>query len=231
MSARGLRFLFALACAACAAAGPASAGRLGAQLRYWSFADGNDLRDPIVYGVAGPVHVQLEYWDVLRGEDQFRPEVGLHVRDRRRSSYTLQWRHERRAERAWLGTEQVLDHGLVGRAEVSPIFGDDRTLLVWDVGGDRYWSDYNFAGATFVRDPREGGLWAVPMRARFATAANDWVQVTFAPASRRTLGWALDGRWRLLRAGVERNSRFDFTTRDNVIFTLGLEADFPGPVR
>lgn len=78
------------------AAFPAAAGTLvGAQFRYWSFTDGNDLRDPLVYLQAGPVRAQLEYWQPLRGEEQFRPELGVHVRDARRSSYFVQWRHER----------------------------------------------------------------------------------------------------------------------------------------
>src|SRR5439155_25561598 len=48
--------------------------RVGAQVRYWSFTRGNDLRDPIVYWASRPLHVQLEYWDFVRGDDQFRPE-------------------------------------------------------------------------------------------------------------------------------------------------------------
>ena len=50
-----------------------------------------------------------------------------------------------------------------------------------------------------------------------------WVQATFAPATQRTVGWALDVKKRWLRVGVERNNRFDFTTRDNTIYTAGIE--------
>ena len=47
------------------------------------------------YWVPGPLHVQLEVWDFVDAgtSDQFRPEVGVHLRDRRNSVYTLQWRH------------------------------------------------------------------------------------------------------------------------------------------
>src|SRR6267143_7139556 len=81
-------------------AAPASAATpatVGAQYRYWSFSNRNDLRDVLAYWVPGPFHVQLEYWDFVDPDtpDQFRPEVGIHLRDRRRSVYTLQWRHER----------------------------------------------------------------------------------------------------------------------------------------
>lgn len=203
---------------------------VGGQFRYWSFTDGNDLRDPLVYVQAGPVHAQLEYWQPLRGEEQFRPELGLHVRDARRSSYFAQWRHELRQERLWFGTEQVVGGGWVARATVGPILphehGDPSVVL--EAGADRYWGDYSFAGATLVHDPREGGLWVVPVRARFATERNDWLQLTLAPASRRTFGWAVDLKRGIVRAGVERNSRFDFSARDNVIFTLGFEARLPG---
>jgi hypothetical protein len=48
-----------------------------------------------------------------------------------------------------------------------------------------------------------------------------------APASKRTLGWAADVKLRWLRLGVERNSRFDFSTRDNVIYTAGVEFALP----
>lgn len=214
-----------------AAAFPVAAGTLvGAQFRYWSFTDGNDLRDPLVYLQAGPVRAQLEYWQPLRGEEQFRPELGLHVRDARRSSYFVQWRHERSQERLWFGTEQVVRAGWVARASVGPMLpheGGDPSVLL-EGGADRYWGDYSFAGATLVHDPREGGLWVAPVRARFATERNDWLQLTVAPAARRTFGWAVDLKRGILRAGIERNSRFDFTARDNVIFTLGFEARLPG---
>ena len=202
---------------------------LGAQARYWVFDDHNDLRDVLAYWVPGPFHVQLEYWDFLdpAADDQFRPEVGVHLRDARRSVYTAQWRHEGHQERFWLGTDQVLGSHIVGRAEVSPIVSRDTTLWVASVGADYYWGSWNFAQATLIRDPRDEGLWVVPVRVRFANEANDWVQATVAPASRRTFGWALDAKFHWLRAGVERNSRFDFTTRDNVIVTLGVELPLP----
>ena len=122
---------------------------------------------------------------------------------------------------------------LVLRATAGPILPHDggATLFVWEGGADVYWGSYSFAGATLVRDPREGGLWSAPVRARFASERNDWLQFTVAPASKRTFGWAVDGKWRVLRAGVERNSRFDFTTRDNVIFTLGFERAIGGQTR
>ena len=113
-------------CGALAGAAPATAtppSYAGAQFRYWAFSDHNDLRDVLAYWVPGPLHVQLEYWDFIDPgtDDQFRPEVGIHLRDKRKSAYTLQWRHERKQERFWLGSEQVLGDHLVGRAELSPI--------------------------------------------------------------------------------------------------------------
>ena len=202
---------------------------VGGQYRYWSFSDGNDLRDVLAYWVPGPVHVQLEVWDFIDPgtSDQFRPEVGLHLRDRRRSVYTLQWRHERRQERFWLGSDQVLTDHIVGRAEVSPIVATDSTHWVWSLGGDYYWGSWNFLSASLIRDPRLDGLWVVPLRVRLANEANDWFQLTFAPASRRTVGWAVDGKKRWLRLGVERNNRYDFTRLDNTIFTVGFELALP----
>ena len=202
---------------------PASAGQFGGQFRYWAFSDHRDLRDPLVYWAPGPVHVQLEVWDYEQGPDQFRPEVGVHLRDARRSSYTVQWRHENVVERLTLGTEQVLGDHLVGKASVSPLLGGDSTTYVWSAGADWYWRSYSFASADVIRDPRGDDLWVVPLRVRLASEANDWLQFLVAPASHRTLGWAVDAKWKLLRVGVERNSRFDFSTRDNVIFTLGFE--------
>jgi len=199
----------------------------GAQLRYWAFSNANDLRDLLAYWVPGPFHVQLEVWDFVQGPDQFRPELGLHLRDGRRSVYTLQWRHELDQERYWLGTDQVLSRHFVGRAEVSPIVAVDHTDWVYDGGLDFYWADYSFASATVIRDPRGGGLWVVPVRARWADGRNDWIQVTVAPASRRTLGWALEGKVRWLRLGVERNNRYDFTNLDNLAWTLGIEGPLP----
>ena len=218
----------ACACASVAAAAEPPPGRVGALYRYWDFSNGDDLRDPIVYWASGPFHVTLEYWDRMQGKDQFRPEMGLHLRDVRRSVYTVQWRHELDQERFWAGTDQVLSGHWVGRAEVSPIVAKDRTDVVLSAGADYYWASYDFASATVVRDPRDGGLWVVPLRVRFATERNDWVQATLSPASRRTLGWAFDAKLRWLRLGVERNNRFDFTTLDNVIYTLGVELQVPG---
>ncbi len=222
----GAVLLLALA-AACTAAPSAYAARIGAQFRYWAFDDGNDLRNPLVYVTTRHFDAQLERWDAEEGFDQTRAEFGVHARDARRSSYFARWRHERSQERAWLGTEQVAGERLVLRATAGPILphGGGATLFVWETGADVYWGSYSFAGATLVRDPREGGLWAAPVRARFASERNDWLQLTVAPASKRTFGWAVDGKWHVLRAGVERNSRFDFTTRDNVIFTLGFERE------
>jgi len=37
------------------------------------------------------------------------------------------------------------------------------------------------------------------------------------------MGGAVDVKWRGIRAGVEVNSRYDFTNRDNVIYTIGYE--------
>lgn len=215
---------------ACAAPPVARAATVGGQFRYWAFEDGNDLRDPLVYVTTRHFDGQLEYWDSERGLDQTRVELGVRAKDSRRSAYFARWRHERFQERAWLGTEQVAGERLVLRATAGPILPHEggATLFVWEGGADVYWGSYSFAGATLVRDPREGGLWSVPLRSRFASERNDWLQFTVAPASKRTFGWAVDGKWRVLRAGVERNSRFDFTTRDNVIFTLGFEREFGG---
>lgn len=206
-------------------AGPACAADVvGVQFREWSFSDGNDMHDAIVYANVRWLHLQLERWDFERGQDQVRPEVGVVFKDHRRSAYTAQWRGERLADRYWIGTEQVVGEHWVLRGEVSPIVRRDAsTLTVWDVGADVYWASYSLAGVTVIRDPRGDDLWVVPVRARFASESNDWVQVTVAPASRRTVGWALDGKWHWIRAGVERNSRFDFTNVDNTIWTLGLE--------
>ncbi len=218
--------LLALALLLAAAPTPARAVEpyAGAQFRYWAFSDHDDLRDLLAYWVPGPFHVQLEVWDFARGRDQFRPEVGLHLRDPRRSVYTLQWRHEGDQERYWLGTDQVLSRHVVGRAEASPIVAHaGGTDWVFDGGFDYYWADYSFASATVIRDPREGGLWVVPVRVRLADWRNDWVQATVAPASRRTLGWALEAKLRWLRLGVERNNRYDFTLLDNVVWTVGVE--------
>jgi hypothetical protein len=200
---------------------------VGAQGRYWAFSNKNDLRDVLAYWAPGPFHVQLEYWDWVDDDtdDQFRPEVGLHLRDFRRSVYTLQWRHERKQERFWLMTDQVLNDRFVGRVEVSPIVSSDSTVWVFAVGADAYWGSYNFAGATLIRDPRGGDdpLWVLPLRVRLANERNDWVQATFAPASRRTVGWAFDLKFHWVRLGVERNSRYDFTNLDNTIATVGVE--------
>lgn len=222
---RGLAFVAALALAVTfvAPASAAPAARFGAQFRYWSFDDGNDNRNPIVYWVQNPFHVQLEVWDYVRGTDQFRPEVGLHLRDKRRSSYDVQWRHELDDERFTLGTGQVLSDRLVGRAAVSALIHRDSTDFVYDGGLDVYWASYSFAGVDVIRDPRGDDLWVVPVRIRLANEANDWVQFTVAPASHRTIGWAADVKKRWLRFGVEQNNRFDFSTRDNIIFTAGVE--------
>lgn len=221
------RILITLALAMCALPGAAHAlppvyG--GAQFRYWSFTNDNDMRDYIAYGVSGPIHVQLEYWDFDEGEDQFRPEVGLHLRDSRRSVYNFEWRHEKRQERFTIGTDQVLSDHVVGRVSVSPIFAyDGPTLTVLSAGADYYWGSYNFVSATIIRDPRSGGLWVYPMRLRLANESNDWFQVTVSPASERTIGWAVDFKKSWFRAGIERNSRYDFTNEDNLIFTAGIE--------
>jgi hypothetical protein len=223
MSARTLRWLAVLALALSPIRAAHALPVFGAQARYWSFTNGNDMRDVLAYFAPGPYHVQIEHWDFVRGQDQWRPEVGIHLRDRRRSVYTVQWRHERTAERYWLGTVQVLGDRWVGRAEIGPIVQGHTTTTMWDAGADVYWRSYCFAGATLIHDPREGGLWVVPVRVRLATERNDWLQLTLAPASRQTLGWAADVKWKLLRLGLERNSRFDFTTLDNTIATLGIE--------
>jgi hypothetical protein len=228
--ARGCRIALAgLALAATlAAASPAAAAAVvGAQFRYWAFTDGNDNRNPLVYWSPGPFHVQLEVWDYVRGRDQFRPEVGVHLRDKRRSSYTVQWRHEDPVERLTFGTEQVLSKHFVGKAYVSPLVGADSTEVVLNAGLDYYWGSYNFASADVIRDPRGDGLWVVPVRVRLANERNDWLQFLVAPASKRTLGWAADAKIRWVRLGVERNSRFDFSTRDNVIYTAGVEFALP----
>ncbi len=218
------RIGIALALVALLAAPAARAAAVaGAQVREWSFDDGRTLHDGLVYVAPGPFHVQLEYWDVPGGTSQLRPEFGVHLRDPRRSTWSATWRHELDDERFWLGTEQVLARGWVARAEASPIVFRDRTEWGWDAGADYYWGSYHFASATLVRDPRAGELWVVPLRVRLATERNDWAQVTIAPASRRTLGWALDAKWRIVRVGVERNRNFDFGTRDNVIVTAGVE--------
>jgi hypothetical protein len=51
------------------------------------------------------------------------------------------------------------------------------------------------------------------------------------PASKRSNGWALDAKIRWLRLGFERNSRYDYTTQDNAIVTLGVEFELPPPGR
>lgn len=210
---------------------PAGAGTVGAQFRYWAFRDGNDNRNPLIYYAPGRFHLQLEVWDYVRGKDQFRPELGAHWRDRRRSSYTVQWRHENGIERFTFGTEQVLDSHWVGKASLSPLVGPDSTEVVYQAGLDYYFGSYSFASADVIRDPRGNDLWVVPVRVRLASERNDWLQFLIAPASKRTLGWAADAKLRWLRVGVERNNRFDFSTHDNVIYTAGVEFALPKPAR
>ena len=53
------------------------------------------------------------------------------------------------------------------------------------------------------------------------------VSLLLASTTDRALGWSIDAKARWLRAGVERNSRYDFTNVDNLIFTLGFEVPFP----
>jgi hypothetical protein len=226
---RRLALLLLVGVTLAAPASAAAPATVGAQFRYWSFSNHNDLRDVLAYWAPGPFHVQLEYWDFVDPEtdDQFRPEVGIHLRDRRRSVYTAQWRHEHEQERFWLGTDQVLSDHFVGRVEASPIVATDTTLWVTSLGADYYWRSWNFLSATVIRDPRSDGLWVVPVRVRLATEANDWLQFTVAPASRRTVGWAIDGKKRWLRLGVERNNRYDFTQLDNTIYTVGFELALP----
>src|SRR5262249_54827574 len=136
--------LLALALLAAAPAARA-ASDAGAQFRYWAFKDGNDNRNPIVYYAPGPFHVQLEVWDFVRGRDSFRPEVGLHLRDPRRSTYTVQWRHEDADERLTFGTEQILAKGFVGKASVSPLLNADSTEVVYQAGLDYYFKSWDFA--------------------------------------------------------------------------------------
>lgn len=222
-----LAALFVLA--AVPAAHAATSGRLGAMFRYWAFDDGNDNRNPIVYWVARHYHAQLEVWDYEEGEDQFRPEFGVHLFDKRRSAYSAQWRHEKGLERYTLSTEQVLSSHLVGKVAVSSLVAADSTDYMWQAGFDYYWASWSFASAEVIRDPRGSELWVFPMRVRIADEDNDWVQFMVAPASERTLGWAVDMKYRWLRFGIEQNSRYDFTTRDNIVFTVGAEMFLPKP--
>ncbi|NOT34868.1 MAG: hypothetical protein HOP12_11955 [Candidatus Eisenbacteria bacterium] len=101
----------------------------------------------------------------------------------------------------------------------------DSTAWVASAGADFYFGSHSFASLDVIRDPRADGLWVVPMRVRLASERNDWLQLTISPASRRSFGASLDGAWGMLRLGLERNSRYDFTSRDNLIFTLGLERE------
>jgi len=204
--------------------------RLGGMFRYWEAENGSDLRDYIVYWTRDlnslwGFHAQYEYWDFVapQSHDHARPEIGIHLRDFRRSVYTAQWRHEYKRNRYLIGTDQVVGDHWVARAEISPIVWPDSTETVFGVGADYYWGSYNFASTTVIRDPRGEDFVSFPMRVRLATESDDWVQVTVAPATHRTLGWALDGKYRGFRAGIERNSRYDFTTEDNVILTIGYE--------
>jgi hypothetical protein len=226
----------ALAAAALSGPWPAAAWadppqRVGALYRYWSADGTSDLRDYLAYWSHPWLHVQLEYWDYVAPDsrDHFRPEVGVHLRDRRRSVYTVQWRHELDRERYTLGTDQVVGDHWVARAEASPIVWKDSTQVVVSAGADYYWGSYNFASATVIRDPRGDDLWVVPVRVRLANEADDWVQVTIAPAANRTLGWAADVKFKGVRIGFERNSRYDFTDVDNRIVTVGYEYSLPKP--
>ena len=202
---------------------------LGGQFRYWVFDDHNDLRDPLIYWIGGHWVVQLEYWNYLAPDshDQFRPELHWRTKDFRQSSYDIGWRGEYHRQRFMLSTEQILAGHWVGRFELDPIVWADSVQVVALAGADYYWGSYNFASAGIIRDPRSGGLWSFPMRVRLADENNDWWQATLTPTTDRALGWALDAKVRWLRAGIERNSRYDFTNVDNLIFTLGFEVPFP----
>jgi hypothetical protein len=229
-----LRLVLLVACLALAARPTAAATTwpapvLGGQFRYWVFDNHNDLRDPLIYWINGPWVVQLEYWDYLAPDshDHFRPELHWRTKDYRHSSYDIGWRGEYHRQRFMLSTEQILAPHWVGRFEADPIVWADSVQVVLLAGADYYWGSYNFASAGIIRDPRSGGLWSFPMRVRLADETNDWVQATITPTTDRTLGWSADAKVRWLRAGIERNSRYDFTNVDNLIFTLGFEVPFP----
>jgi hypothetical protein len=117
----------------------------------------------------------------------------------------------------------------VGKASIAPIFSADSVSVVWSAGADYYWGSYNFGSISVIRDPRGDDLWAVPIRVRLANERNDWVQGAIVPQSKRTNGWALDAKIHWVRLGIERNSRYDYTTVDNVIVTLGVEFELPRP--
>jgi len=228
----GMRSILGLMAGLLLMAAPAAAQSLtpataGAQYRYWAFTNDNDLRDVLAYYATRSWHVQLEYWDFVYGDDEFRPEIGIHLRDRRNSVYTFQWRHEGHKERVSFMTDQIVSDHFVARAEVSPIIFDDHTEVVLGAGLDYYWGSWNFASIGVVRDPRDNAFWIFPMRVRLANEANDWVQATYAPATEKTNGWALDFKYKWFRGGIERNSRYDFTDADNFITTVGVEFAIP----
>jgi hypothetical protein len=212
-----------------AAARPALAGSAGAQYRYWAYDDHNDNRDVLLYYAPGPWHVQLEIWDYVNGRDQFRPEAGVHLRDKRHSAYTVQWRHEDGIERLTVGTEQVLSGHFVGKVYVSPLVSADSTEYAYQFGLDYYFHSYSFGSVDAIRDPRGLDLWVVPVRLRMANERNDWLQLMVAPTTKLTFGWAVDGKIGWLRLGLEANNRFDFSTRDNIIYTAGVEFAVPAP--
>src|SRR5262249_32841011 len=152
--------------------------------------------------------------------------------DRRGSVYTVAGRAEMHLPapdfshyRFWVGTDQLLLDHVVGRVQVdmitSPSFHPE---YVEALGADYYWGSWNFFSAAAIYDDREGGLWTFPCRTRLANEDNDWVQFTIVPAVKQTWGWAVDVKKGWVRAGIERNDRYDFTDRNNIIFTVGFEA-------
>ena len=181
---------------------------VGGQARYWVFSDHNDLRDVLAYWVPGPFHVQLEYWDFLDGnsDDQFRPEIELHLHDRRRRLHDPL--PARTAPGARLDQHRPDPHNhLVGRVMVSPITADDGTLVVNSLSADFYWKEWNFASLDVIRDPATGR----PLGGADARAARQRGE-RLGAGHRRAAGMAgrsTSNAWVRLGSGAAYN-RYDF---------------------
>jgi len=198
-------------------------------IRHWAFGDGHDIDETALVLVGRPLHGEFEYRRMRDGADQVRGGCGAHARDGRGSTYTLAWRDEHVYRSLRVGTEQVVRGPWVARADVSPIFADGEPQWSAGIGLDRYTGSYGLVSVSVTRDPRERGLWVMPMRWRLADERNDWVQLGFTPSFEGASGWSAVAKWRWLKTAVEANHRYDFTAVDNVIYTAGVDVPLQPP--
>jgi hypothetical protein len=156
-------------------------------------------------------------------------EGGGYFQDTRKSTYSGYSRFRDVDQTFQIETDQVLNHGFVGKLEfryidlLSPETPTDPSnLYVYGVGMDKYYGDYNYLSVEYLNDPRDSSRFSVIVSNTLAVKSSSF-RLGIVPRSDGTIGYFGFAKYHWILLGYAFTKEIDFSTLDRRVMTFGVQ--------